>query len=321
MNECKGLDLYRSLFVCRRTEEYLVQLYPEDEMRTPMHMSMGQEAVPVGICTALKAEDRIFSSYRSHAPFLAKTMDIEGFFSEFYGKASGVGQGKSGSLHLSDPERGHMCSSGIVAAPIPLALGAAYAEKIAGQGGVACVFFGDGATDEGVFWESINFASLMRLPVLFVCEDNGFSVLTATQYRQGFRSLAEVVGGFDIQVFDEETNDVEEVYGVAQTAINAVHKNGAPAFLRFRCFRYLEHVGIGDDVPLGYRSGEELAWWKERDTVKLQRKRLCEQGLGDEVIVLEEEVEARIVEAISNAKVAPYPTGDQLRRGVFHEAD
>lgn len=316
-----GIDLYRGLYICRRTEEYLVKHYPEDEMRTPMHMSMGQEAVPVGICHELHPGDQIFASYRSHAPYLAKTRDIEGFFAEFYGKISGIAQGKSGSLHLAHPEQGHMCSSGIVAAPIPLALGAAYANKRANNGNIACVFFGDGATDEGVFWESINFACLKKLPVVFVCEDNGFAVHTATKLRQGFHSLADVMRQYRIHVVDDSTNDVEGIADLVRTTFEHVRESNSPAFMRFECYRYLEHVGIGDDMDLGFRSSSDLDQWQARDSVVCQRRRLVEQGLEQQVISLETEIDARIENSIAAAKAAPYPGPEQLERGVFHEAN
>src|SRR3989338_4702030 len=166
----KGLsrELYRKLYLIRCAEERIIKHYPEDEMKTPMHMSMGQEAVAVGVCHALGPHDQIFASYRSHAAFLTRTGDLEKFFGELYGRVSGTAAGKAGSMHVSSPERGHLCSSAIVASYLPVAVGAAFANKQKDNGGVTCAFFGDGALDEGAFWESLNVACVMRLPVLFV---------------------------------------------------------------------------------------------------------------------------------------------------------
>ena len=173
-----AIQLFKSLFLARRSEEYIVKHYPENLMRTPMHMSMGQEFVPVGVCAALEGKADVFASYRSHAAFLAQTHDTDRFFSELYGRTSGTGEGKGGSMHLAAPDQGHMLSSGVVATQIPVAVGAAFANLQLGTGRTAVAFFGDGAADAGVFWESINSAVLFRLPVMFVCEDNGYAVDT-----------------------------------------------------------------------------------------------------------------------------------------------
>lgn len=187
MNEL-SLELYRTLFFCRRSEELIIKYYPENEMRTPMHMSMGQEAIAVGVCAALGPEAQILTSYRSHASFLAKTRDSDIFFGELFGKISGTAAGKGGSMHLVHQEKGFLGSSGIVGSGIPVALGAAFANRRLKKERNVGVFFGDGALDEGVFWESLNVACLMKIPVLFVCEDNGLAVHTSTKKRRGFLS-------------------------------------------------------------------------------------------------------------------------------------
>ncbi len=157
-----AIQLFKSLFLARRSEEYIVKHYPENQMRTPMHMSMGQEFVPVGVCAGLDGKADVFASYRSHAAFLAQTHDTDRFFSELYGRTSGTGEGKGGSMHLAAPDQGHMLSSGVVATQIPVAVGAAFANLRLGTGRTAVAFFGDGAADAGVFWESINSAALFR---------------------------------------------------------------------------------------------------------------------------------------------------------------
>ena len=280
MNEL-SFDLYKKLFMTRRAEEFIIKYYPEDDMKTPMHMSMGQEAISVGVCHALGLEDQVLTSYRSHAAFLAKTEDIEGFFAELYGKESGTAQGKAGSMHLAAPDKGFLCASGIVASCIPIAVGAAFANKRKRNGRISCVFFGDGALDEGVFWESINVASLMKIPVLFICEDNSLAVHTPTHKRQGYESITNIVSRFECNVFQEDTTDVEIIYRLVLDAIGSIKTTDKPAFIYLKCYRYLEHVGICEDFDAGYRSKAEFDEWDKRDCLTLQRTRLINVGYAE----------------------------------------
>lgn len=317
-----SLSLYETLYTVRRAEQAIIAWYPQDDMKTPMHMSMGQEAIPVAVCHALAAEDQVFATYRSHAAFLAKTGDVDRFFGELYGKETGTAQGKAGSMHLADCRKGYVCSSAIVASCIPVAVGASFAHKRQGDGLISCVFFGDGAVDEGVAWESLNVACVMRLPTLFVCEDNSLAVHTATAVRRGYRSLADVVGAYDCAVFAADTTDVEALHRLAAEAIGAIRRTGRPAFLHARCYRYLEHVGIHDDFDAGYRSREEFERWFARDCVLLQRQRLFEQGGAEaEVRRLEAGIDGRIEAAIQRAKAAAFPPRGALYQGVFYEGD
>jgi len=166
-----NIELYKTMYLIRKTEEKIQEHYHEDEMKTPMHMSMGEEAIAVGVCHALKAKDQIFGTYRSHAIYLAKTQNINDFFAEMYGKDTALLKGKGGSMHMCNPDGGFMGSSGIVASAIPVAVGAAFANKTVKNEKYVAVFFGDGAANEGVFWESLNVACLMKLPIIFVCAD------------------------------------------------------------------------------------------------------------------------------------------------------
>jgi len=314
-----SFGLYKKLYTIRRAEELIVEHYPEDEMKTPMHMSMGQEAIPVGVCQALTPEDQIFASYRSHAAFLAKTEDTDGFFGELYGKQTGTARGKAGSMHLAAPDQGHLCSSAIVASCIPLAVGAAFANKQRRNGKVCCVFFGDGALDEGVLWESLNVACVMKLPVLFVCEDNHFAVHTPTRMRQGYKSITDIIGRFDCNVFQEDTTDVEAIYRLALSALESI---GKPAFLHLKCYRYLEHVGILEDFNAGYRSKLEFDAWYKRDCLAVQRKRLLADGYSEEDIISAEKlIDEQIANSIRQARAASFPKPEELYRGVFHETD
>lgn len=315
-----SLSLYRTLYLTRRCEEVIVRIYPDDEMKTPMHMSMGQEAVSVGVCRALAGNGDVIASYRSHAAYLAQTEDHGAFFGELHGRTNGTADGKSGSMHLADIPKGMLGSTGIVAAGIPVALGAAFANQQAGAGRVVATFFGDGATDEAAFWETLNAACVMKLPLLFVCEDNDFAVHTRKAQRKGFNSLPDVVRQFKCGVFEDDSNDVESIYAMTQAAVAQVRASGQPAFLNVRTYRYLEPCGTAMDINAPYRNAAEDAYWKGRDCVALQRRRLLEKGVSEaELARMENEIDQAIEASVLAAKAAPHPGADQLHHGVFYE--
>ena len=315
-----NITLYEKLFLARRSEEYIIKYYPEDEMKTPMHMSMGEEANAVGVIHALKADDQVVCSYRSHAIFLAKTRDTDKFFGELYGKVTGTAEGKSGSMHLADPEKGHICSTAIVGSGISVAVGIGFANLMKKNGNISCAFFGDGAMDEGTFWESINLACLKELPVLFICEDNGFAVHTCCATRQGYESIDKILAGFNCDLFFTDSTDVEVIYQLAQKAIDSIKTKNRPAFLRIKCYRYLEHVGINEDFDAGYRSKEKYLEWYKKDCVKIQRQKLLDNGIAEnEITKLEKNIDEKIEASIQKAKTAPFPQPQELYRGVFYE--
>lgn len=321
LTKATAIQLFKSLYLARRSEEYIVKHYPENLMRTPMHMSMGQEFVCVGVCAALDGTADVFASYRSHAAFLAQTHDTDRFFSELYGRTSGTGEGKGGSMHLAAPDQGHILSSGVVATQIPVAVGAAFANRQLKTGRTAVVFFGDGAADAGVFWESINAAALFKLPVIFVCEDNGYAVDTPREARQMSKSLSDAVTPFGADTYDDDSGDVESVYALAKQAAAKAHRDGRPAFLNIKCCRYLEHVGIGTDWNWGYRDHATVQReWIDRDALKVQRARLAKHQVTESAIAaMEDEIDKAIQASVKRASEAPIPTPDRLHAGVFHE--
>ncbi|MCJ7531964.1 MAG: thiamine pyrophosphate-dependent dehydrogenase E1 component subunit alpha [Anaerolineales bacterium] len=315
-----NVELYKKLFLARHAEEYIIKHYPEDEMKTPMHMSYGEEANAVGVIYALDPTDQVVCTYRSHAIFLAKTNDPELFFLELYGKQNRIASGKSGSMHLADPEKGHMGSTAIVSSGISVSVGIAFANQYKKNGNISCSFFGDGALDEGSFWESLNLACLKKIPVLFVCEDNDLAVHTRTEKRQGYDSIDQVVAQFNIDVFSTETTDVEIVHDLAKKAIDSIKTKGRPAFLRLKCYRYLEHVGIYEDFDAGYRSKDEFLNWQKRDCVKIQRQKLLDLGVSEEeIMAIEQEIDKKIKLSVEKARAAPFPHPEELYRGVFYE--
>lgn len=301
-------ELYKKLYLIRRAEEKIRELYSEDEMKTPMHMSMGEEAIVAGVCEAAGPKSQMFGTYRSHALYLVKVMETDKFFAEMYGKASGTARGKAGSMHLASPEAGVIMTSAVVGTTIPVAVGAALANRYLGKGRIVVSFFGDGALNEGVFWESLNFACLKKLPILFVCEDNNLAIHSWFKNRAGHKEISEVVSNFYCHTDKSETTDVYEIYTTTKKMLARMRKSGLPGFLHFKYYRYLEHVGVNEDFDAGYRSRKELLPWLKADPVKLQRIRLLKLGQKEEkVILLEKEIDAQIERSVERAKKAPFP--------------
>lgn len=313
-----NLELYKKLYLIRKSEEKIREHYPEDEMKTPMHMSMGEEAIAVGVCYALNKGDQVFGTYRSHAIYLAKTQNTDDFFAEMYGKDTALLKGKGGSMHMCAPDFGFMGTSAIVASIIPVAVGAAFTNKQKGNGKLVAVFFGDGALDEGAFWESLNVACLMKLPLIFVCEDNGLAVHTSISKRQGYPSITNIVSNFNCNVLKENTTDTEVIYELTLEAIKSIKTTQMPCFMHLRYYRYLEHVGINEDFDIDYRSREEFEEWYEKDPVKLQREKILRYGVREEEVVkIEREIDNQIENSIRLAKEAPFSEVSELYKDVF----
>lgn len=315
-----NLELYEKLYLIRKAETEIRKHYFEDEMKTPMHMSMGGEAISVGVCQALKAEDQVFGTYRSHALYLAKTGETDKFFAEMYGRATGGAKGKAGSMHLSAPEKGLLGVSAIVASNIPVAVGAAFANKRKGNGKLVAVFFGDGAIDEGDFWESLNIACLMKLPILFVCEDNGLAMHTSRLARHGYESIANIVSKFNCYVFEKATTDAEIIYELTRKAIRLIKTKNMPCFLHLKYYRYLEHVGVNEDFDANYRPREEFEKWYKKDPIKLQRRKLLESGIKEAALIkIEKKIDVQIKDSIKLAKKAPFAEKSEIYKDVFYE--
>lgn len=311
------LDLYCKMYLIRTAELLIQKHYPEDEMKTPMHMSMGEEAIVVGVCHALGTEDQVLGTYRSHGVYLAKTGETDKFFAEMHGKASGCSGGRAGSMHLLAPQSGLICTSAIVGSHIPVAVGAAFANKIAGNGRVVAAFFGDGAIDEGVFWESLNMACLRRLPVVFVCQDNGYAVHIPTAQRHGYHDIAAIVSQFDCTVLASDSTDVYAIHELAQDALQTMKRDGRPCFLYLKYYRYLEHVGVFGDFNAGYRPRSEFEAWQAADPLRLQRERLASMVPEEQIREIEAKIDRQVQRSRERAQAAPFPDVSTLREGVF----
>lgn len=312
------LSLYRKLVLARRAEEKIREEYFNDEMKTPVHLGIGGEAIPVGVCHCLPEGTKTFGTYRNHALYLTVTDDTDGFFAELYGKATGPGKGKAGSMHLSAPDRGLMATSAVVGTPIPLAVGAAMANAYRKSPDVVAVFFGDGAVEEGVFWESLNFACLRHLSVLFVCEDNGLAIHTHATDRRGFRSVPEAVRAFDCHAGSGDGSDLIGVINSTRRVLQLMSEQPKPAFLYFTYLRFLEHVGPREDFDAGYRqrpAPEELG---RVDPVLRFETEASRGGCSvRELSAIKAAVDEQISRSVQAARKAPFPSPSELYTDVL----
>jgi TPP-dependent pyruvate/acetoin dehydrogenase alpha subunit len=306
---------YRSLYRIRRVEEEIARVYPTDAIKSPVHLAIGQEAVSVGVCAALQPDDVVSGTYRSHALYLAKGGDLRRMLAELYAKATGCARGKGGSMHLIDRRAGVLGTSAVVGTTIPVAVGYAYAAKVQGRGIVVASVFGDGAVEEGVFHESLNFAALRKIPVLFVCENNLYAIHAPQRTRQSTLDLVGRVRGYGIVAERVESGDVREIHARAAAAVTAIRGGAGPRFLECLTYRWKEHVGPREDFEAGYRSRAEAEPWFERDEVARVGARL--DGLVRAAI--EAEVEAEIREAFEFAEASPEPEPAELYTDVFHD--
>jgi len=315
-----AISLYYSMLRIRMVEEKIVELYSEQEMRCPVHLCIGQEAIAAGVCVNLLKKDYLFSSHRSHGHYLAKGGDLKQMLAEIYGKATGCSKGKGGSMHLVDLSAGILGTTPIVAGIIPIATGAAFGTKMKDEGNVTAVFFGDAAAEEGVFFESLNFASLKKLPVLFICENNFFSVYSPLSVRQPEKrdnlSLAKSLG---IKGAKGNGNDVFEVYKLAKKAILNIRKGKGPYYLEFDTYRWREHCGPNFDNDLGYRTERDFLKWKKKCPIGLFEKKLIDCGIlnSSQIKSLKQDIREEINDAVSFAKNSPYPESKEMLSDVY----
>jgi len=304
----------------RLIEERIQGLYAEQEMRCPVHFSIGQEAVAVGVCAHLRRDELITSAHRSHAHYLAKGGDLESLLAELYGKATGCAAGKGGSMHLIDQSVGFLGAVPIVGSTIPIGVGAAFASVLQGDPRLTTVFFGDGATEAGVFHESLNFAAIHALPVVMVCENNLYSVLSPLDCRKPRgREIFHLAQGHGVLALQGDGNDVEEVFALAGQAAEHARGGRGPVFLEFKTYRWLEHCGPLDDRHLGYRPDGEFEAWVARDPVRLYMERLRARGLVTEAQLEADRhsITAEMDKAVAFAKAGPFPSRDQLTTDVY----
>ena len=307
---------YRSLYRIRRVEEEIARVYPTDKVKSPVHLSIGQEAVSVGVCAALQPQDIAFGTYRSHALYLAKGGDLRQMIAELYGKATGCAKGKGGSMHLIAPEAGMMGTSAVVGTTIANAVGYAYALKYRRQKAIVVSFFGDGAVDEGVFSESLNFASLKQLPIIFICENNSYAIHTHQRLRQPQLNICDRAKPYDIPAERIEDNDPFKIYERIDAASAQLRqRGGGPFFFECMTYRWKEHVGPSEDYHLGYRTPDEAKPWIDNDPLR----QLAQLVADEKRAAIEAEVEAEIKDAFDFAESSPFPETSELYTDVAKE--
>ncbi|MGH2361033.1 MAG: thiamine pyrophosphate-dependent dehydrogenase E1 component subunit alpha [bacterium] len=309
-------QFYRALYRIRRVEEEVARIYPTDKIKSPVHLSIGQEAVAVGVCETLQPTDVVFGTYRGHAVYLAKGGDLRRMIAELYGKATGCAKGKGGSMHLIDVRAGVLGTSAVVGTTIPHAVGYAYARKVQKTSTIVASFFGDGAVDEGVFYESLNFAALKGLPMLFVCENNAYAIHSHQAARQPLANICDRARMYGIPTAKVDDGDVFAIHQCAKEAVDAMRTTGAgPRFMECMMYRWKEHVGPNEDFIAGYRSRSEAEPWHDKDQVTSVGRMLASMTREQ----IEERVEAEIRDAFAFAEASPFPDDVELYTDVFKE--
>ena len=312
--------LFSTMLRIRMIESAIADKYSEQEMRCPVHLSIGQEAPAAAFARAVEKKDFAVSTHRGHAHFLAKGGSLDSMIAEIYGKSTGCSQGRGGSMHLADKSIGFMGTSAIVGNSIPIGVGLGLYLQIQKIKQASCIFLGDGAIEEGVFYESANFAVLKKLPVVFFCENNQYSVYSPLEVRQpDGRSISQMVKAIGLNSQEVDGNDVIECFNATKRALEKARSGEGPQFLEFHTFRHLEHCGPNDDDHLSYRKPGELASWLERDPITSFTSYLLQKDLlsTKEIEIIKNQIESEINSAFQAAQNAPFPEADSFKFDVY----
>lgn len=315
--------LYEILRI-RLVEEEIARRYPEGKMRCPTHLSIGQEAIPAVVCDNLNITDLAVSSHRAHAHFLAKGGSLKGLIAELYGKKTGCTQGCGGSMNLSDLSAGFVASKAIIGNTIPVGVGLALAQKLKQSDDITCIFLGDAAIEEGVFYESLNFAVLEKLPVLFVCENNFYSVNTHLHLRQPKdRPIFELAKGIGAKAAQFEGNDVLSYFDSVRNIVEDVRDQGGPWFVEFLTYRHKVHCGHEDDLDEKYRPKNELDYWLAKDPVILFQNQLLNLSVisSEEIAEYLERIQDEVNEAFVFAEQSPFPDAQDRFKNKYAESN
>lgn len=305
----------------RHVEQEIARRYGEGKMRCPTHLSIGQEAVSAAVGLALRRSDLAVSGHRAHAHYLAKGGSLPAMLAEIYGKIDGCSRGKGGSMHLIDESVGFMGSTAIVAGTIPVGVGLAYGMKCKRSDQVSCIFHGDAAVEAGVFYESVNFAVVKKLPVLFLCENNLYSVYSPLSVRQPEgRSIAKMAEGLGIKTGTGDGNDVAQVYAKTSEALDSIRSGGGPQLLEFSTYRWLEHCGPNYDNDLGYRTETEYLAWKLQDPIARFEAVLLTSGFVSEAEVgrMDLDIKREVKTAFEFADESPFPDAASAYTDLHH---
>ncbi|HZS87893.1 MAG TPA: thiamine pyrophosphate-dependent dehydrogenase E1 component subunit alpha [Chloroflexota bacterium] len=310
------LEMYRRMMQIRTFEEAAGKNFADGKMAGFVHLYAGEEAVAVGVCSHLTDKDYITSTHRGHGHCIAKGVDINGMVAELIGKKTGLCKGKGGSMHIADVDKGMLGANGIVGGGFPLACGAALSAKTLGTGGVAVCFFGDGAANQGTFHESLNLAAIWKLPVVFVCENNGYAESTPVSYHCSASDVANRAGGYEIPGIVVDGLDPLAVYEVAGEAIARARRGEGPSLIEAKTYRYYGHFE-GDTIL--YRTKEELEAYRRRDPIQTLRRYMIDHAMATEaeLSAIDAEVQQEMDRAWELAEAAPWPAPEEALEDVY----
>jgi len=319
MNQHLVYQLQYSMLRIRSIEESLAKRYAEQEMRCPMHLCIGQEAIAVGVAEALLVSDKMYSNHRAHGHYLAKGGSLNAMVAELYGRASGCCGGRGGSMHMIDLDVGFMGATPIVGGTVPLAVGSAWASKLQKKTDITVIFFGDGCFEEGVVHESLNFAALHHLPILFVCENNDFSVYTRRNERQPDRPIHQIAAAHGIKSAHGDGNDVELVFSLATKAIKDLRMGNGPWFLEFSTYRWREHCGPDYDDHLQYRNLDEIDRGRASCPIQQFEKKSLSSGLlsRSDIENMKKDISIEVEKSFAFALADRKPTLDDAKPYVY----
>ena len=311
------IKLYTTMTTIRNFEERGIPETGQRAMSGSVHSSAGQEAVPTGVCAHLSDEDYIGSTHRGHGHCIAKGVDPKRMMAELFGRSTGTNKGKGGSMHIADMSKGMLGTNGVVGASIPLAVGAGLTSKLKDLKRVAVAFFGDGAANQGVLHESMNLASVWKLPVIFCCENNGYAQSTPVEYALSTANVSDRAAGYDMPGITVDGMDVFAVYDAAGQAVERARNGEGPTLLECRTYRFYGHTVF--DNPLTYRTKEEEDHWRARDPLKLFRENVLPLGdiTSEELDQIDQEAADLMEESIKLADAGPLPETDKIYEDVY----
>ena len=319
LNKSVALEIHKKIFLIRETEEKIASEYGNQKMRCPVHLSIGQEVVPAVLSDFLNNQDFVVSTHRGHAHYIAKNGNLKKMIAEIYGKVTGCSKGNGGSMHLIDKSVGFYGTSAIVGNSIPIGVGLSFNLIKAKNNNLSVVYLGDGAVEEGSFYESLNLAAVKKLPTLFVCENNLYSVYSPLSVRQPKnRNIKKMVKSIGVDSLESDGNDIKKVFNSCKMGVNYVRNNRKPFFLIFNNYRWREHCGPNYDNNIGYRTEKEFRDWKKYDPLLISYQMLKKFKISDKAIKKIEKVQnSKIISAFKFAEKSEFPDKKQLMKNIY----